>query len=169
MNQVSSHARSSSDSAPGSHTTIPASPSWRRSATHPALCASSSRFARSLTTASCWLGVRPSGDTDTTPSRAMPIRPATRTEKNSSRFDALIDRNRNRSSSGWRAFSASSTTRPLKSSHDSSRLMNLSGSLGPITTSVRRTSAASSGTARSRRERGGETVSVSIVSVMRRS
>ena len=38
-----------------------------------------------------------------------------------------METKRSRSSSGWRAFCASSTTRWLKSSQDSSRLMKRSG------------------------------------------
>ena len=67
-----------------------------------------------------------------TPALAWPISPATRTEQNSSRLLALMDTKRSRSSSGWRSFSASSSTRWLKSSQDSSRLMKRSGSAGPI-------------------------------------
>ena len=49
--------------------------------------------------------------------------------KNSSRLLAEIDRKRSRSSSGWRGFSASSSTRSLKASQDSSRLKKRSGEL----------------------------------------
>ena len=61
------------------------------------------------------------------PASTCPTRPATRTMKNSSRLLAEIDRKRSRSSSGWPRLSASSSTRRLNSSHDSSRLMNRSG------------------------------------------
>jgi hypothetical protein len=47
--------------------------------------------------------------------------------KNSSRLLAEIERNRSRSSTGWFSFSASSSTRRLKCSQESSRLMNRSG------------------------------------------
>ncbi len=60
------------------------------------------------------------------PSRSWPLSPATRTMKNSSRLLAEIDRKRSRSSSGWLGFSASSRTRRLNWSHDSSRLMKRS-------------------------------------------
>ena len=53
--------------------------------------------------------------------------PATRTMKNSSRLLAEIDRNRSRSSSGCARSIASSSTRRLKSSQDSSRLMKRAG------------------------------------------
>src|SRR5512145_1257353 len=49
---------------------------------------------------------------------------ATRTMKNSSRFELKIARNFTRSSSGTLGSWASSSTRRLNSSHDSSRLMN---------------------------------------------
>src|ERR1700735_1326763 len=42
---------------------------------------------------------------------------------NSSRLLAEIDRKRSRSNSGWHGLSASSSTRSLKASHDSSRLI----------------------------------------------
>ena len=57
------------------------------------------------------------------PSATACLRPATRTMKNSSRFDAAIAANLTRSSSGTVASAASSSTRSLKASHDSSRLM----------------------------------------------
>ena len=60
------------------------------------------------------------------PVSTCPTRPATRTMKNSSRLLAEIDRNRSRSSSGWFGLAASSSTRRLNSSHDSSRLMKRS-------------------------------------------
>ena len=47
--------------------------------------------------------------------------------KNSSRLFAEIDRNRSRSSSGWSRLADSSSTRRLKLSQDSSRLMKRSG------------------------------------------
>src|SRR5271170_4649701 len=48
---------------------------------------------------------------------------ATRTAMNSSRLLAEIARKRTRSNSGWRGLAASSITRRLKASHDTSRLM----------------------------------------------
>ncbi len=59
--------------------------------------------------------------------KAGPASPATRTSKNSSRLDAQIDRNRSRSSRGFDGSRASSSTRSLKSSQLSSRLMNKLG------------------------------------------
>src|SRR3954451_12375136 len=53
--------------------------------------------------------------------------PATRTMKNSSRLLAEIDRNRTLSSTGWPGLTDSSSTRRLKCSQDSSRLMKRSG------------------------------------------
>ena len=50
---------------------------------------------------SCSAGVRPSGRLVVMPSRTWPLRPATRTMKNSSRLLAEIERKRSRSSSGW--------------------------------------------------------------------
>ena len=47
--------------------------------------------------------------------------------KNSSRLFAEMDRKRSRSRTGWFSFSASSSTRRLKCSQESSRLMNRSG------------------------------------------
>src|SRR5438270_336055 len=47
---------------------------------------------------SCSAGVRPSGLLVTMPSRTWPLRPATRTMKNSSRLLAEIERNRTRGS-----------------------------------------------------------------------
>ena len=62
------------------------------------------------------------------PSSTSRIRPATRTMKNSSRFEATMAANLTRSSSGTPASAASSSTRSLNASHDSSRLMNSDGS-----------------------------------------
>ncbi len=61
------------------------------------------------------------------PERTCPRRPATRTMKNSSRLLAEIERKRSCSSSGWLRFDASSNTRRLKCSQDSSRLKKRSG------------------------------------------
>src|SRR5499433_3984047 len=52
---------------------------------------------------------------------------ATRTMKNSSRFELKMERNFTRSSSGTLGSCASSSTRRLNSSHDNSRLTNASG------------------------------------------
>src|SRR5215467_1001070 len=58
---------------------------------------------------------------------------ATRTMKNSSRFELKMERNFTRSSSGTLGSCASSSTRRLNSSHDSSRLTNASGPMSPST------------------------------------
>jgi hypothetical protein len=81
----------------------------------------------SLMTLSCSSGVRPSGLRSAMPSRTWARIPATRTMKNSSRLLAEIDRNRTRSSAGWRGLTDSSRTRRLKCSQESSRLMKRSG------------------------------------------
>jgi hypothetical protein len=67
--------------------------------------------------------VSPSCEAVAMPERTWPIRPATRTMKNSSRLSAEIDRKRSCSRSGWFRFEASSNTRRLNCSQDSSRLM----------------------------------------------
>ncbi len=75
----------------------------------------------------CSSGDRPSSEGVSTPLRTWPQMPATRTMKNSSRLLAEIETKRTRSSSGWLALAASSSTRRLNSSQDNSRLMNLLG------------------------------------------
>ena len=77
----------------------------------------------------CVIGARPSagGSCGSTSPKACSRRPATRTMKNSSRFELKIARNFTRSSSGLFASSASSSTRALNSSQLSSRLMKCSG------------------------------------------
>src|SRR5579859_852298 len=54
-------------------------------------------------------------------------RPERRTSKNSSRFDAVMLRNLTRSSRGLLSSSASSSTRSLNFSHESSRLRKYAG------------------------------------------
>src|SRR5207302_5613809 len=54
-------------------------------------------------------------------------KPARRTSKNSSRFEAVMLRNFTRSSSGLVSSSASSSTRPLNLSHESSRFRKYAG------------------------------------------
>ena len=73
-------------------------------------------------------GSSPDAAGTATPAAMRRLRPATRTMKNSSRLFAKIARNRTRSSSGRSGSSASSRTRSLKCSHDSSRSRNRSGS-----------------------------------------
>ena len=76
---------------------------------------------RSRISASVSCGVRPSGERTARPDSACPISPPTRTMKNSSRFAEKIEQNFTRSRSGTVASAASSSTRPLNSSHESSR------------------------------------------------
>ena len=61
------------------------------------------------------------------PARIRRFRSATRTMKNSSRFELKMDRNFTRSRSGTVGSCASSSTRRLNSSQDSSRLTKTSG------------------------------------------
>jgi polyphosphate kinase len=72
--------------------------------------------------ASCSRGPRPSAPRTPSPMLCRRFSPATRTMKNSSRLLAKIARNLARSSNGVAGSSASVSTRPLKSSQDSSRL-----------------------------------------------
>src|SRR5204863_10101889 len=93
----------------------------------------------SLMRPSCSAGVSPSGLRSVMPSRTWALMPATRTMKNSSRLLAEIDRNRTRSSAGWPVLTESSSTRRLKCSQESSRLMKRSGLwaiVGPRSTSA---------------------------------
>ena len=60
------------------------------------------------------------------PAATWSFRAATRTWKNSSRFDEKMAENFTRSSSGTRSSSASASTRVLKSSQESSRLRSRS-------------------------------------------
>ena len=71
---------------------------------------------------SCSWGERPSGPGSITPESICCIRPATRISKNSSRFELTIARNLTRSSRGWDALWACSSTRRSKDSQLSSRL-----------------------------------------------
>ena len=88
----------------------------RRAARPPRRCAKAARSA----------SARP-GFARRCPARTWPLRPATRTMKNSSRLLAEMDRKRTRSSSGWLSLAASSSTRRLKCSQDNSRLMKRCG------------------------------------------
>ena len=74
--------------------------SWRKLAPALLLVARETATASPMR-ASCSAGVRPSGLLMVMPARNWPLRPATRTMKNSSRLLAEIERNRTRSSSGW--------------------------------------------------------------------
>ena len=83
---------------------------------------------RSRIAASVVVGVRPSAERTGTPAASWPMSPATRTMKNSSRFDEKIEQNFTRSSSGTESSAASSSTRALNSSQESSRLRSRSPS-----------------------------------------
>ena len=82
---------------------------------------------RSAATGRAARGRRRAGPAAASSPNACSRRPATRTMKNSSRFDAKIARNLTRSSSGFVSFCASSSTRALNSSQLNSRLMKCSG------------------------------------------
>ena len=82
---------------------------------------------RSRIAASASRGVSPSCERTGRPDAAWSISPATRTMKNSSRFDEKIEQNLTRSSSGIDSSAASSSTRALKSSHESSRFRSVAG------------------------------------------
>ena len=70
------------------------------------------------------MGVRPAGSGAVSPSSRAFFSAATRTMKNSSRLDATMVANFSRSRSGVDGSVASSRTRPLNSSQDTSRLRN---------------------------------------------
>ena len=80
-------------------------------------------------------GSSPDAARTATPAAILRLSPATRTMKNSSRLLAKIARNRTRSSSGIWGSSASSSTRVLKCSQDSSRSRNRSPGRSPPLTS----------------------------------
>ena len=73
--------------------------------------------------------VRPSGPAVGRPAWRRRLSAATRTMKNSSRFELKMARNFTRSSSGTLGSCASSSTRRLNSSHDSSRFTNALASI----------------------------------------
>jgi hypothetical protein len=70
---------------------------------------------------SCSWGVMPSGGVSRIVRWVWAWRPATRTMKNSSRFEAKIPRNFSRSKIGTSGDAPSASTRALNSSQDSSR------------------------------------------------
>ena len=76
---------------------------------------------------SCSLGNIPSAPLSATPPASNCFKPATRTMKNSSRLDATMPWNLQRSARGTAGSHASSKTRPLNSNQDSSRLMKWCG------------------------------------------
>ncbi len=77
-----------------------------------------------------WRGESPDAAVTAMPVAMRRLRPATRTMKNSSRFEAKIARNRTRSSSGRSGSSASSRTRSLNASHEISRSAKRSSGSG---------------------------------------
>ena len=123
----SSQAFSALPTSGPSTSTMPAWASAARSSRHCVCWSCTSSTTASAMRTSCSAGVSPSGLLVPMPARTCARRPATRTMKNSSRLFAEIDRNFNRSSSGWPRLADSSRTRRLKLSHDSSRLMKRSG------------------------------------------
>ncbi len=120
-------SRSSSRRSSGARTVIPAASIACRSLRQRSCWSAVSASTSPLIASSACSGVSPSSEVVCTPAIICSIRPETRTMKNSSRLFAEIDRKRNRSSSGWRALPASSSTRRLNCSQDSSRLMKRLG------------------------------------------
>ena len=92
-------------------------PLWKMSAWR-----SSSSATLALMARSCSVGVSPSGDVPPILASCCSLSRATRTWKNSSRLLLKMARNFTRSSTGARSSAARASTRPLKSSQDSSRL-----------------------------------------------
>ena len=92
--------------------------------------------ARVLIGGSCSAAVSPSGGVSATLPDSCCLRPATRTMKNSSRFDATMATNFSRSARGTLGSRASSSTRSLNPSHESSRLMNSFAAAGSLTTAA---------------------------------
>src|SRR4051812_35314776 len=123
----SSSCSSRSSSAIWVTTIRSAASAGRRSSFQMRDCRSLSSSARSCASASACRGVRPSGDCVDTPADASPIRPATRTMKNSSSINEKIEQNLTRSSSGSVGSAASSSTRASYSRNDSSRFSSRSG------------------------------------------
>ena len=114
---------------------------WRNSSSARA----TSSATRSVISESCTVGVSPSGDSPPTPPATWSDRPAMRTWKNSSRFWLKIAQNLVRSSSGTEGSAASSSTRALKSSHDSSRFKNRSGTSAMVASITGRVATATVG------------------------
>ena len=80
--------------------------------------------ARSLIAVSCSSGGIPSAPASAFRLATSCLSPATRTMKNSSRFEATMDWNLSRSPRGSAGSTASSSTRSLNSSQESSRFRN---------------------------------------------
>src|ERR1700682_332731 len=89
-------------------------------------CSSTSSWIRTAMAAFVSAGVSPSGAGVLSPTSIRRFKVTTRTMKHSSRFELKMARNLTRSRSGTLGSCASSSTRRLNSSHDSSRLMNAS-------------------------------------------
>ena len=107
---------------------MPASVSAGRSSRfHRRPCRAISSPTRTRIASSACSETSPSTERLGTSDSASSSRPATRTMKNSSRFLAKIAANLTRSSSGNPSSSASSRTRALNSTHESSRLISRDG------------------------------------------
>ena len=123
LNTVSSSSSSAAFRSSISAMVIPCSSraglSWRFQSF---ACSPVSRSARSRISRSASCGVIPSGERTAIPAAAWSVSPATRTMKNSSRFEEKIEQKFTRVRSGRAASEATSRTRALKSSHESSRL-----------------------------------------------
>src|ERR1700693_4605296 len=96
-------------------------------------CSCTSSWMRAAMAAFVSAGVSPSGVGALSPASMRRFNVATRTMKHSSRFELKMARNFTRSRSGTLGSCASSSTRRLNSSHDSSRLMNASVSMSAST------------------------------------
>ncbi len=146
---VSSQANSSAVTASSIvrelSTVIPVSASNPRNARHTTRWLSTSASASAMIAASCWLEFSPSTDSRSASCICCPLRPATRTMKNSSRFEPEIARKRNRSNNGWAGLHASSSTRRLKPSQLSSRLKKRSAPLPGVNSAGSSMSAGAAG------------------------
>src|SRR4051794_8732759 len=135
-----SRSRIASVSARSSQCTIRIPASSSRGATsswNTFACRCSRSRVRSVTRASCSRMVSQSGERTVSPVLCRRLSPAMRTMKNSSRLLAKIARNLTRSSRGRVSSSASSRTRALKSSQESSRLRKRSAGSGYFAGAVR--------------------------------
>ena len=95
----------------------------RMSSRQQVYCSSTICRTRSVTALKVSVAVKPSMLRSTTSLSICCFMPATRTSKNSSRFELMMQKNLRRSSSGLFGSSASSSTRWLNSSQLNSRLM----------------------------------------------
>ncbi len=120
--RASSSASSSGSRASTCATTIPSSASAGRSAFFHSFAWRAVRSStRSRTSDSAARGVSPSAERTASPAAAWPIRPATRTMKNSSRLDETKRHIRTRSRIGRESSPARSSSLALYSNVDSSR------------------------------------------------